>query len=455
MNLTRVRTLKQGVNNNGPVIYWMSRDQRAQNNWALLYAQEQALSLKVPLTVIFCLSASFLGATAVQYRFMLENLRTVSTDLEAKNIKFHILVGEPSTVLANYISQEKSAMLITDFDPLLCKRQWKRSVIERVSVSVFEVDAHNVIPCWVASHRQEYGAYTLRPKIHRLLPTYLDPYPILLKHPFTNPASCTEILWDTLLKEYGGSTDPLPPFAPSSGEASAQAKLSEFITLGLGRYDDLRNDPSLCGQSGLSPYLHFGQISAQHAALSILKSGELKTHQDVFLEELIIRRELADNFCYYNENYDNVKGFPAWAQETLSNHLHDERPYLYNRSILENAQTHDPAWNAAQQQMVLTGSMHGYMRMYWAKKILEWSSSPDAAMQTALYLNDRYELDGRDPNGYAGIAWSMGGVHDRAWSERAVFGKIRYMNYAGLRRKFAVENYINKIALLNAVLEQS
>ena len=165
----------------------------------------------------------------------------------------------------------------------------------------------------------------------------------------------------------------------------------------------------------------------------------------MLLEELVVRRELSDNFCYYNDRYDSVEGFPDCAIQTLRNHREDRRPYAYSLSQLEGAGTHDELWNAAQMEMVKKGKMHGYMRMYWAKKILEWTGSPEEAFEIALYLNNRYELDGRDPNGYAGCAWSIGGVHDRAWFERPLFGKIRYMSYNGCKSKFNVNDYIRQI----------
>jgi deoxyribodipyrimidine photo-lyase len=173
-----------------------------------------------------------------------------------------------------------------------------------------------------------------------------------------------------------------------------------------------------------------------------------KQSRETFLEELVVRRELSDNFCFYNSNYDNFRGFPEWARKTLDIHRGDAREYHYTAEQLECAETHDDLWNAAQTEMVKRGKMHGYMRMYWAKKILEWTESPEMAMEVAVYLNDRYELDGRDPNGYAGIAWSIGGVHDRAWNERPVFGKIRYMSYNGCKTKFNVKEYLKLIRSL-------
>jgi deoxyribodipyrimidine photo-lyase len=227
------------------------------------------------------------------------------------------------------------------------------------------------------------------------------------------------------------------------GEQGGRARLHDFITNGLASYGTGRNDPCRHGQSGLSPWLHFGQLSAQRVALEVVRSLNASSAAEAFLEELVVRRELADNFCFYNSDYDRVAGFPEWAQRTLAEHRHDTREHRYSPEQLEKGQTHDPLWNAAQLTMVATGTMHGYLRMYWAKKILEWSPSPEEAMETAIMLNDRYQLDGRDPSGYAGIAWSIGGVHDRAWGERPVFGKIRYMNFKGCLRKFNVAEYIS------------
>jgi deoxyribodipyrimidine photo-lyase len=218
-----------------------------------------------------------------------------------------------------------------------------------------------------------------------------------------------------------------------------------FIRERLAAYAGASRDPARNGLSNLSPYLHFGQISAQRVAMEVKASAAPPAAKDAFLEELMVRRELADNFCLYNPRYDSTEGFPAWAARTLFDHAQDKRPYLYSRERLEGADTHDDLWNAAQMEMVMTGKMHSYMRMYWAKKILEWTESPQEALHTVIELNDRYELDGRDPSGYAGAAWSIGGTHDRAWGTRPVFGMIRYMTYNGCRSKFDVPAYIQHV----------
>ncbi len=229
-----------------------------------------------------------------------------------------------------------------------------------------------------------------------------------------------------------------------AGEAEALKAQQIFISDKLTFYPEHRNDPTLEGQSGLSPYLHFGQLSPQRLAYEVEASNSPRNAKDAFLEELITRRELSDNFCYYNPDYDSTRGFPKWAMKTLSDHLADTREHIYALHELESAETHDPLWNAAQMEMLFRGRMHGYLRMYWAKKIFEWSVSPEEALSSAIYLNDKYELDGRDPNGYAGCAWSIGGLHDRPWPERLIYGKIRFMSYSGADRKFDVEKYISK-----------
>lgn len=446
MNKDRILQIKRGEGGGGPVIYWMSRDQRADDNWALLFAHEMAVERCVPLAVVFCLVPSFLGATARQYGFMLKGLRQVESDLRAKGIPLFLLKGEPGRPISCFVEEYNVSAIVTDFDPLRIKRQWQQEVAENAAVSLHVVDAHNIVPCWVASTKQEYGAYTLRPKIHRLLPRYLEPFPPLDSHPYPWHRFPPPVDWDVAGDELAVDRSVKEVHWIEPGARAGRKLLGNFVETRLGYYPERRNDPSLDGQSGLSPYLHFGHLAAHRVALEVMASEAPTGAQDAFLEELVVRRELSDNFCLYNPDYDRVAGFPAWARRTLDDHRPDPRPYRYGREVLESAETHDPLWNGVQNEMVKTGKMHGYLRMYWAKKILEWTSSPEEALETAIYLNDRYELDGRDPNGYAGIAWSIGGVHDRAWGERPVFGKIRYMSYAGCARKFDVNAYLRAVA---------
>ena len=440
----RARVLKQGSIGRGPVVYWMSRDQRVNDNWALLFAQELALERKVSLGVVFCLAPSFLNATLRQYGFMLKGLRAVENRLAELNIPFFLLIGPPEQKLPAFLAKHQTGELVTDFDPLRLKRQWKKEVAALVNSIIYEVDARNIVPCWEASNKKEYAAYTLRPKIHRILPEFLKDFPLAQKHPFPWPKKVKKTNWDeaeTSLK-IDRSVPEVDWLVP--GEKAAAATLDDFLTRKLSAYASRRNDPTEDGVSNFSPYLHFGQISAQRVALEVQKKKVSKESKDGFLEELIVRRELSDNFCFYNQDYDRFAGFPEWAQKTLNEHRGDQREYLYSLEQFEAGKTHDDLWNAAQMEMVHRGKMHGYLRMYWAKKILEWTASPEEVLEVAILLNDKYELDGRDTNGYVGIAWSVGGVHDRAWKERPILGKIRYMSYGGCKRKFKVKTYIEQ-----------
>lgn len=433
--------IKDGISGNGPVIYWMSRDQRIYWNRALEYAQKLAIKKKKPLEVIFGLSNYFLGATVRHFSFMLKGLEKINSELEKLNIKFTLLKGNVSIVVSNYINEINCDTLIADFDPLKIKKKWKNEVKNLINCPFIEVDAHNIVPVRVASDKEEFAAYTIRPKLHKLLTFYLNEKCELVKHPFGEKVENPKLDYD--LNIYEQEPNIVSQF--KSGEDEAQKKLKNFLEERANKYHELRNIPTVNYQSDLSPYLHFGQISAEQIVIEVNKSDILEESKKTFIEELFVRRELADNYCFYNENYDNFDGLQNWAKQTLIEHQDDPREYLYSIEEFEYARTHDIYWNAAQLEMVKTGKMHGYMRMYWAKKILEWTKSPEEAIQIAIYLNDKYELDGRDPNGYTGIMWSIGGIHDRPWFERPIFGKIRYMNANGLERKFDVMKYVEKI----------
>jgi deoxyribodipyrimidine photo-lyase len=314
--------------------------------------------------------------------------------------------------------------------------------LKKINIPFYEVDAHNVVPCFYVSPKQEFGAYTIRPKIHKNLPEFLDNFPKIKKMKSSEGFSSDSIDWESVYNSLKVDDKVKPVNWLKPGEGAAHKALKKFIDSKLDIYDDLRNDPNADALSNLSPYLHFGQISAQRIAL-IVSSLANHPSAESFLEELIVRRELSDNFCYRTPDYDSFKGFPDWAKKTLNEHRKDEREFVYSLKEFERAETHEDLWNAAQNEMVNRGKMHGYMRMYWAKKILEWSGSPEEALKIAIHLNDKYELDGRDPNGYTGCAWAIGGLHDRAWAERPVYGKIRYMNRNGAKRKFDIDKYIS------------
>lgn len=442
INPRRIRKLNDFDYTNGPVIYWMTREQRVHDNWGLLVAQASAIKYKQPLVVVFCLQDSFLDASLRQFDFMLNGLEQVSVELKRFNIPLVLQKGKPYEVIPKLISKYNAGSVISDFSPLKISKNWHEKLLKIIKVPLWQVDSHNIVPVWVASDKQEYSARTIRPKINNKLSEYLTQFPKISRHPysieFSNGFSAEKLVNELYIDKNVGKVSWI-----KSGERNALEELEKFNENKLKYYSDNKNDPTKDSLSNLSPYLHFGQISSQRIALEI-NSTPLQEDAEVFLEELIIRKELADNYCDYNENYDNFAGFPIWAQKTLNEHRMDKREFVYSYEQFENAETHDEIWNAGQIEMVTTGKMHGYIRMYWAKKILEWTQSPEEAQEIAIKLNDKYELDGRDPNGYVGIAWSIGGLHDRPWFPRNVFGIVRYMSRNGIEKKFPIQEYVSK-----------
>lgn len=424
----------------GPVVYWMVRDQRAHDNWALTTAQHLAETLHVPLHVVSVLrrDLNVHHGTERMGSFMLEGLKETAQTLAAHNITYTLLVGDPIPTLTQYLTGHTAAAVCVDMFPLSLYQDWLASLSKSVCIPVYRVDAHNCVPVWIASPKKEYAARTFRPKINKLLKEYLVDAPQLTVHHFGTGRDATQwrkVTESIQLDKRVGAVQWLRP-----GSKAALAVAEAFCADHLHLYASQKNDPTQDALSNLSPYLHFGQLSAQRLVQLVhsQKDSEGKTS---YLEELVVRRELADNFCFYSPTVTDLTAAPAWAQATLEKHRHDRREHIYTQAEFEEAQTHDAAWNAAQNQLLKTGKMHGYMRMYWAKKILEWSATPEEALTTAIYLNDRYELDGRDPNGYVGILWSIAGVHDRPWFERPVFGTIRSMVASGLARKFDLTAY--------------
>ncbi len=435
----RVYNLNNKEIKNGSIVYWMSRDQRTSDNWALIFAKELAEENNRDLSVVFFISSQFLGATIRQYDFMIKGLKEVEDSLLKKNIPFHIFIGTPQEKGEQFLKKIRPGALVTDFNPLKIKKNWNRFFIKNIDFPFYEVDAHNIVPCRFVSQKQEFAAYTIRPKINKLLDQFLTDFPKIKKQ---EQVSTEKVNWSKVYNSLNidNSVKQISWLVP--GERAGKRMISKFINNKLNNYSRDRNNPNIDGQSNLSPYIHFGQISTQRIALSVKNSKAEKKCKEEFLEELIIRKELSDNFCFYNKKYDSVEGFPNWAKQTLDKHKKDKRDYLYKLKDFERGETSDNLWNAAQREMIKKGKMHGYMRMYWAKKILEWTKSPKEALKIAIYLNDKYHLDGRDSRGYTGIAWSVGGVHDRAWAEREVFGKVRYMSYNGSKSKFNVKDYI-------------
>ncbi|XP_056453797.1 CPD photolyase [Gadus chalcogrammus] len=443
--ISDTQSIKQGCEG---ILYWMSRDHRIQDNWALIHAQQLAVEEKLPLHICVCLLVPKSELSTLRhYNFMLKGLEEVAKECKELDIQFHLLRGAPDEVLPGFVSDHGLGVVVTDFSPLRSPLKALESLRKSLpeDIPLIQVDAHNIVPCWVASIKLEYAARTIRGKITKLLPEFLTEFPVVRKHSYTatrpaKPVDWSEALGSLQLDRTVGEVDWALP-----GSAAGSAMLESFIDLRLKHFANHRNDPNSAALSQLSPWIRFGHLSAQRAALQVQRCGKAFSESVApFIEELVVRRELTDNYCFYNDNYDNIKGAYEWAQKTLKDHAKDKREYLYTQADLEKAKTHDKLWNGAQYQMVSEGKMHGFLRMYWAKKILEWTSSPEQALSIALYLNDRYSLDGQDPNGFVGCMWSICGVHDQGWAERAVFGKIRFMNYKGCLRKFDVAKFETK-----------
>ena len=422
------------------ILYWMQQSQRAEYNHALEYAITRANELALPLLVFFGLTPSFPEANERHYRFMLEGLRDTASRLHRRGIIMAVQVCPPDRGAVSLA--RNAALVVTDRGYLRIQREWRARAAAEMKCPLIQVESDVIVPVESASPKEEYTAGTLRPKIMALLPFYLKPLRHVRLRVDSAGIECKSLDLDdidAIIRKINIDRSVAPVRWLRGGTGEAKRLLRRFITGKLDSVPDNRNDPSQDCISHLGPYLHFGQISPLYAALEVLKSKS--PGRDIFLEELIVRRELSINFVFYNGTYDSIQCLPDWAQKTLKKHGPDRRDYVYDITALERSRTHDPYWNAAQRELVLRGKMHGYMRMYWGKKILEWSASPEEAYAAALALNNRYSLDGRDPNGFAGVAWCFG-KHDRAWGERRIFGKIRYMNDRGLERKFDMNRYI-------------
>lgn len=439
MNINRIKNLNNNTYKHGKILYLMSRDIRVEDNHALSYTQELAHKYNTKYEVLFILHKTP-KLLSRHYIFLSEGIKEVSNKLFNLNIEFDLKVGDKLELIKEYIKENNIGYLVTDFSPLIESMKFKKE-LSKFDIPVVIIDTHNIVPVWVASDKQEYAAYTIRKKINSKLDEYLKDIPQAIKRENRNIIDNRESI-ELILNKYINKTTDLTGYQNKYKGGTNQAKniLNIFISSKLKNYDK-RNDPSLDYQSNLSPYLHFGNISSQFVVLEILKSN---IQASSFLDEIIIRKELSDNFCYYNNKYKTIDAIPNWAKETLSNHIKDTREYLYTLSDLESSKTYDNLWNSANNELKYTGKMHGYMRMYWAKKILEWTSNPNQAIKYAIYLNDKYSLDGRDPNGYIGILWSIGGLHDRPWFDRKIFGMIRYMSSDSIQKKYNVKNYINK-----------
>jgi deoxyribodipyrimidine photo-lyase len=443
------------------VLYWMQRAQRGSENAALNAAIALGNTLHLPIVVLFVI-ADYPAANLRHYTFMLEGLAVAAEALQKCGTPLILRRGEPVQEVVRMTRELQAVAVISDECELRTPHSWRMALKEILAIPFACVDADVVVP---RKHfaKEEWAARTLRPKLQRLLPTYLQPIidlePICrLSHP-----PCATGQTDTPLSylntlQIDRSVQPSKQF--HGGQIEGKQRVQRFMTERLAGYGEQRNHPEVHGTSELSAYLHFGQISIQHTAWEIEQyapptTGSAQIDIDggraAYLEELIVRRELASNFTTHNPRYDSLAGCPNWGIETLRKHANDPREWVYTRAELEQARTHDELWNASQREMLISGRMHGYMRMYWAKKILEWTATPEEAFEHTIYLNDKYELDGRDANGYTGIAWAIGGKHDRPWGpERPIFGLVRYMALSGMQRKLDTRAYIYKVGLLSS-----
>jgi len=430
------------------ILYWMQASQRTEYNHALEYAILKANKTNMPVIVYFGLTDNLPEANARHYHFMLEGLKEVESSLEEKGIR--MIVRHTSPPVGVVELSKDASLVVVDRGYLRTQKKWRRYVAHSIECPLVQVESDVIIPVETASPKEEYSAATLRPKIHKKLDYFIRPfkenYPkvdSLQLNLDTFDIDDSEKVLSTL--EIDKSVSKVMDF--HGGTTEAEKHLEIFLRDKLEYYEELRNDPTKEIVSNMSPYLHFGQISPLHIALRVMETNT--PGKDAYLEQLIVRRELSVNFVFYNENYDSFDGLPEWAKKTLKDHEKDPRKYTYILKELENAETHDPYWNASQREMTSTGKMHGYMRMYWGKKIIEWSKTPKEAYKTAIYLNNKYELDGRDLNGFTSVAWCFG-KHDHPWKERQIFGKIRYMNANGLKRKFDADEYVAKIQMISS-----
>ena len=427
------------------VLYWMQSSQRADHNHALEYAIQQANDLDQRLLVVFGLTDDYPEANLRHYAFMLEGLADVEEALGKRGIKFVARKGSPDDVALE--AGKDASLIVTDRGYMRPQRRWREKVAEEADCLVTQVESDVVVPVELASGKQEHAARTLRPRIQRHLDDFL--VELTPTKPEKQSSNMQEKGLD--LSDIGKVLDGMDLDTSAGrlshlyrgGNSEAKEMFRSFLKKSLQDYDANRNQPQTDYVSHMSKYLHFGHVSPIWLALEAKGAGGGENTES-FLEELIVRRELTFNFVFYNDEYDSYANIPGWAKETLKEHRDDNREHTYTTRQLEDAETHDEYWNAAMKEMVHTGYMHNYMRMYWGKKILEWSNTPEHAYKTTLYLNNKYFLDGRDPNSFANIAWVFG-QHDRGWTEREVYGKVRYMSAGGLERKAKPAQYVEKV----------
>lgn len=396
VNPKRIFEINNKTIKTGNILYLCEREIRVKDNFALIFAIQKSKELNLPLKIIH---PKINYEYEPKQKYIDNQIEQAKNNFHKLNLNFEIIKKSPYEIIKNI----NPAILIIDFNPIL-----RRDYLQSLFCKIYEIDGHNITPARYVSNKQEYSAATLRRKI------YYNIYPFLTE--FENP-----------------ETD----------KVEADYVLDDFIENKLQYYTKFKNYPDKNVTSNLSRYLNLGFISSQRIAIEVIKSNVENENKETFLEELIVRKELSDNFCLYTSNYKDFSGVPNWAKESLNNHKYDSRPYIYSINKLENAKTKDKLWNAAQTQLIKEGAIQGYLRMYWAKKISEWTNTPDEALKFSIYLNDKYAYDAPSANGYAGILWAIGGLHDRAFVNYPVTGKIRRMTYNSIMKKYNLTEYIN------------
>lgn len=430
----------------------MQRAQRGIDNPALDCAIEAANALGLPLVAFFSAIPNFPHANLRHYAFMNQGLHDAASDLAERGVPL-IVRRPPENRLEPFLADVGAAMVIGDENPLREPERWRRVLAGRLRIPFWTVDADVVVPSSLFT-KGFYAQHLFRRQLDPLLPEYLVEQPEVKLQRRWPPADHIAgwTLDDDITRgwrHFDRSVEPVDSF--HGGTHAAVRRLRYFVEHQLADYETARRKPQLNGTSQLSPYLHFGHISPLRIALDAKRAVDAgaarQSAYDAFLDELIGWRELAVNFVIHaRASYDSIECAEPWAEKTLREHARDRRGYEYTCEQLERGETHDALWNAAQLQMVRYGWMHNVLRMYWAKKILEWAPNPAQAFEWAVLLNDKYELDGRDANSYAGIAWAIAGKFDRPWPERPIFGTIRYMSGASTGKKFDSKRYI---ALVN------
>jgi deoxyribodipyrimidine photo-lyase len=431
------------------VLYWMQMYKRVDNNHSLIYAIRRANELKLPLVVYEGLKNYYPWASDRIHTFILEGVEEKRKAFEALGIRYVFYLQQDASSPQNTVAAlaRDAALIVTDDFPCFIIPEHNRRIAERAEIPVFAVDSNGVVPM-SKFDKEEYAAYTIRPKIKKLLDRYLKPLPFETVDVASVglAVDCPEtIVTSETIRNLVSACD-IDHSVPASGHyrggtIEGRKRLRKFVDEILPEYDTARSKPDRDGSSRLSAYLHFGFLSPLEIALSVRDADAPQESIDAYLEELIVRRELSYNMTLFNDKYDSLDALPAWVHKTMRAHAGDDRTHLYSLEQLEAGETHDELWNAAQREMVVTGEMHNYVRMLWGKNVIAWSPSYEVAFETLVHLNNKYCLDGRNPNSYCGILWCFG-KHDRPWMERPVFGQIRYMTSGSTGKKFDSKKYI-------------